>query len=187
MSKSIFTPSLSRIALVLAVGALALTGCDKGEDGAKGKGKQRQVKMKMGDKPVGEGSVTAKVATFDPNADIVLDLDKYGSERPDEYRVQQAFFDRFGALDECVWAEKDRRGSEKQLKGDVSMSIKLNPESARPFAVNATMPKKFKKNQKLSDCLREAGASSEFPTYDGPPVVVDFEFELDPGSDWVEE
>ena len=187
MTHRILTKTLACAAMTLAVGTLTLSGCDKSDSGDKGKGKQRQVKMKMGDKPVGEGSVTAKVATFDPNADIVLDLDKYGSERPDEYRVQQAFFDQFGALDECVWAEKDRRGSEKQLKGDVSMAIKLNPESATPFAVNANMPKKFAKNETLTECMREAGASSQFPTYDGPPVVVEFEFELDPGSDWVEE
>jgi len=29
-------------------------------------------------------TVKANISTFDPNADVVLDLDKYGSERPDD-------------------------------------------------------------------------------------------------------
>jgi hypothetical protein len=109
-------------------------------------------------------------------------MDKFGgAERPDQYVIQQAFFNQFAALDECVWAEKDRRGSEDQLLGDVSMAVKLNPESQRPFGVNAQMPKGFEKSGKLKDCLREAAANAGYPTYDGPPVIVDFEFELDPG------
>ena len=33
----------------------------------------------------------------------------------------------------------------------------------------------------------EEVAKVDFPKYDGPPVVVEFEFELDPGWVWVEE
>lgn len=187
MRHRIVPSSLVCASLFVALAVAPAIGCGKGDSPAKEAAKGRQVKMKMGDKPVGAGSVSAKVASFDPNADTVLDLDRYGSERPDEYQVQQAFFDRFGALDECVMAEKDRRGSDSQLAGDVQMAIKLNPESAQPFAVNASMPKAFAKNESLTECLREAGASSQFPTYDGPPIVVEFEFELDPGSTWEEE
>lgn len=157
---------------------LALPAC--GKSGSQNKASQREVKVKIGG-ATAPGSVTANIAEFDPTADITLDMDKYGSERPDDYVVQQAFFNTFGALDECVWAEKDRRGSEDQLLGDVSMSVKLNPESPRPFGVNATMPEGYAKSVKLKDCLREAAASAGYPTYDGPPLIVDFEFQLDPG------
>jgi hypothetical protein len=173
-----------RVTLVLAsclMFGLALPAC--GKSGTSNKASQREVKVKVGGASA-PGSVTANVAEFDPNADITLDLDKYGSDRPDQYQIQQAFFAQFSALDECVWAEKDRRGSEDQLLGDVSMAVKLNPEG-RPFGVNASMPEGYEKSTKLKDCLREAAANADYPKYDGPPVVVDFEFELDPG--YVEE
>jgi hypothetical protein len=165
------------LASCLMIG-LALPAC--GKSGVQGKTSQRDVKVKVGG-AAAPGSVTANISEFDPNADISLDMDKWGDQRPDQYVIQQAFFNQFGALDECVWAEKDRRGSEDQLMGDVSMAVKLNPESQRPFGVNAAMPEGFENSTKLKDCLREAAASAGYPTYDGPPVIVDFEFELDPG------
>lgn len=165
------------VASCLMIG-LALPAC--GKSGSQNKTKEREVTVKVGG-AAAPGSVTANIAEFDPTADVTLDMDKYGVERPDQYAIQQAFFDQFGALDECVWAEKDRRGSEDQLLGDVSMSVKLNPESPRPFGVNATMPSRYEDSIKLKDCLREAAAGAGYPTYDGPPVIVDFEFELDPG------
>lgn len=168
--------SLVLVASCLMI-SLALPAC--GKSGTKSKASQREVKVKVGG-AASAGSVTANVAEFDPNADVALDLDKWGVERPDQYQIQQAFFDQFGALDECVWAEKDRRGSEDQLLGDVSMAVKLNPEG-RPFGVNATLPSGYEKSGKLEDCLREAAANAAYPKYDGPPVVVEFEFELDPG------
>lgn len=163
-------------ALLLLASAVALPAC-KSKDSGK---KQRKVTMKMGGTSA-PNAVTANVADFDPNADFVLELDKYGSERPDEYAVQQAFFGQFEALDECVAKHKQRKGSDNQLLGDVAMAVKLNPEKRRPFAVNAQMPEDYAKAKKLADCLREAAASAPYPTYDGPPVIVEFEFELDPG------
>jgi hypothetical protein len=178
---SITRPHLISLACLLV---LAVPAC--GKSGNPGKTSQRKVTVKIGGAST-PGSVTANVAEFDPNADVSLDMDKFGSERPDQYSIQQAFFGQFGALDECVLAEKDRRGDEAQLLGDVSMAVKLNPEQSRPFGVNASMPDAHAKATKLQDCLREAAASAPYPTYDGPPVVVDFEFELDPGFIEVEE
>jgi hypothetical protein len=173
---------LRRSHLVLAsclMLGVALPACGKSQTKDKASSK-REVKVKVGG-AAAPNAVGANIAEFDPNADISLDMDKYGTERPDEYQVQQAFFGQFGAIDECVWAEKDRRGSERQLPGDVALSVKLNPEQSRPFGVNATMPDGLSKAEKLANCLREAAASAPYPTYDGPPVVVDFEMELDPG------
>jgi hypothetical protein len=182
MSNPSRLPHLLAVTSCLVLG-LALPACGKsGNVGSKSK--QRQLTVKVGGASA-PSSVTANIAEFDPNADISLDMDKYGSETPDEYAIQQAFFGQFGAIDECVWAEKDRRGNEKQLQGDVAIAVKLNPEQSRPFGVNANMPKGFAKSTKLTNCLREAAAGAPYPTYDGPPRVVEFEFELDPG--YVEE
>jgi len=133
-------------------------------------------------------TVTANIAEFDPSADMEFDMDKWGSEMPDEYAVQQAFSNSFTAMDECVWNYKEQKGmTDKTLAGDVKMSVKLNPKKSDPMGINVEMPAKFAKKDKLAKCIRDAAADAPFPTYDGPPYVVNFEFELDAGSEWVEE
>jgi hypothetical protein len=54
---------------------LALPAC--GKSGTQGKTSQRNVTVKVGG-AAAPGSVTANVAEFDPNADISLDMDKFG-------------------------------------------------------------------------------------------------------------
>ncbi len=121
----------------------------------------------------------ANVASFDPDEAVNFDLNAYGADRPDQYAIEQAFNGAFPAFDECVGAEKDRLGSEDQLPGDLKLAIKLNPKEKSPFAVNAELADGL--SDKLKECLREAAAGVAYPTYDGPPVVVNFELELDPG------
>lgn len=160
---------------------LALPACGKSRSGGK-QAKARTLSVKVGG-AAAPGSVTANVGEFDPNADVTLDLDKYGSERPDEFEVQQAFFAQFEAIDGCVVDHKRRAGLEDDavLTGDVALAVKLNPEQSTPYGVNATMPEPYAEADNLRDCLRNAAADAPYPTYDGPSVVVDFEFELDPG------
>lgn len=173
------------VALVLAASFFTLPACSKSADEAK-QPPQRKLKMTMGGTAAAD-AVTANVAEFDPNADVLLDMDSYGGEHPDEFAIQQAFFGQFEAIGQCVFDEKDRRKSEEQMLGDVMIAVKLNPKSSRPFGVNATMPEDYEKATKLKDCLREAAADARYPKWDGAPRVVEFEFELDPGSVWVEE
>ncbi len=133
-------------------------------------------------------TVTANISEFDPTADMEFDMDKWGSEMPDEYGVQEAFSNSFTAMDDCVWNFKEKKGlTKKTLEGDVKMSVKLNPKKSEPLAINVEMPEKYAEKDKLAKCLRDAAASAPYPTYDGPPYVVNFEFELDAGSVWVEE
>lgn len=128
-------------------------------------------------------TVKANVATFDPNADVVLDLDKYGTERPDDYAAQMAFHQAFEPMDQCVISAKARKGisPDKVLKGDVDVAVKLEPKTGKASAVNATLSK-YDKDVALKDCIREAVAGVQFPQYDGPPVVVEFSTELDAGT-----
>lgn len=159
---------------VVAVGIIAITGFNPIQQADAGAGKGR--------------TVTANISEFDPGADMEFDLDKWGTEMPDEYAVEQAFSASFTAMDDCVWNYKEKTGAtSKTLPGDVKMAVKLNPEKSDPLGVNVEMPAKFAKKDKLAKCLRDAAASAPFPTYDGPPYVVNFEFELDAGSEWVEE
>lgn len=130
----------------------------------------------------GRKATMASIASFDPDAAVAFDLEAYGTDRPDQYAIEQAFATQYGAFDECVLAAKKRKKSGKQLPGEVSMAIKLNPKSDKPFAVNADMPEGLR-DDKLKDCLREAAAAAAYPPYDGPPVVTKFTFELDPGGD----
>lgn len=121
----------------------------------------------------------ANIATFDPDEDIHFDLNAYGTSRPDQYAIEQAFAGAYPGMDTCVADEKARKKSEKQLPGEAKFAIKLNPKESRPFAVNAELEQGL--SPKLNDCLREAVAGVTYPTYDGPPTVVKFTTELDPG------
>lgn len=182
--------NLSRVSLVLLSSCLLLSlpACGKSGSAEKDKNSQRKLKVKIGD-AAAPGEVTANVAEFDPNAAISLDMDSYGGERPDDYEVQQAFYGAFDGIGSCVTAERERQkiADDATLPGDVTIAVKLNPERGRPFGVNATMPEGLEDNEVLEDCMREEVAKVDYPKYDGPPVVVEFEFELDPGSVWVEE
>ena len=147
------------------------------------------VGCKKPDKRRGTRTVKATIAEFDP-ASMTVDLDKYGSERVDDWEVQQAFNRSFDGLDQCVFAAKEKAGMkpEDTLDGDVDFAVKLNPKEDKPFGVNAQLSsKKWGGNEDLKDCLREAVAGVGFPTYDGPPQVAEFSTQLDPGSEWVEE
>lgn len=135
-------------------------------------------------------TVKANVSTFDPNGDIGVDLDKYGSERPDDYAVQQAFHGAFEPMDECVLEAKKRKGmgTAAVLEGDLAVAVRLDPAiGTKPAAVNATLPKRYAKDDDLAQCLRNAVGGVTFPQYDGPPVVVDLSCELDAGSEYEED
>jgi hypothetical protein len=122
--------------------------------------------------------VFAAVPEFNP--ETPLDLDRYeGSERPDQDVVMERFNGTFGAIDQCVESER-KRAHVEQVDGNAFVDVLLNPEGNRPLGVNAKTDAS-KTRSKLQGCLREAVASANFPGYDGPPVVVNFEFEIDPG------
>lgn len=119
-----------------------------------------------------------------------VDLNKYpGGERPDDQEVLEAFSAQMDRLADCVEGAKDRAkmGEDDRMEGGALMTILLNPEGERPLAVSAELPEKVKKDKRLRQCLRVATWKADYPSYDGPPIEVDFEFELDPGYDWVEE
>jgi hypothetical protein len=77
--------------------------------------------------------------------------------------------------------------TDSMLAGDLSVAVKLNPKEARPLGVNATLPGKYDRDSDLKDCIRDAVATASFPTYDGPPIVAEFETQLDAGSEWEDE
>ncbi len=129
-------------------------------------------------------SANAAVPTFDPQAD--QDLDTYdGSERPDETNVLSAFERSYEDIDECV--AKAKRGRDIVLQGSADVQVLLNPHGQRPLGVNASVAGPQAKNRTLVECLRYASSQAPYPAYDGPPVVVEVSFDLDPGYDVVEE
>ena len=163
------TLGLLSLATAVSFGAVACKKPDKGRTGKR--------------------TVKATIAEFDPSS-MTVDLDKYGTERVDDWEVQQAFNRSFDSLDMCVVKAKKKHGvgPESALSGDVDFAVQLNPKADKPFAVNATLSEsKLNKDSDLKDCLRDAVAGVGFPTYDGPPQVAEFSTQLDPGSDWEEE
>ncbi|MCR9160601.1 MAG: PilZ domain-containing protein [Nannocystaceae bacterium] len=132
--------------------------------------------------PTAEAAKTS-VPTFDPNADVVLDM-KAGGERPDEFSLTQAFEQQYSSFDECVADAK--KNPNQTLPGDVDVEVLLNPKGHEPLGINAKLPAEVDKKS-LRECLRGAVAAADYPSYDGVPVVVTFSFELDPGTYWEEE
>jgi len=135
---------------------------------------------------IGAASMTASanttVPTFDPSADTEIDMEA-GPERPDKQEVLDAFSQQYDAIDQCVVSSKPKMNS--TLEGDVQVAVLLNPKGDTPLGVNAELPDNVKKNGKLRECLRTAVAKADYPSYDGPPIVVEFDFELDPGYEEV--
>ncbi|HWB78839.1 MAG TPA: hypothetical protein VG755_27950 [Nannocystaceae bacterium] len=160
---------------MLTLGALVAFGC-KGVD----KGKR------------GGRTVKASIQAFDPNADIGFEFGDgggEGGETPDDFTVRSEFEKSLPGVDQCVADYKTRKGmkAEKQLEGDVSLSVKLNPKHSQPLGINASISSKHDKDDSLKTCIKEAIDRAAFPTYNGMPRIVDFTFELDPGSEWVDE
>jgi hypothetical protein len=166
--------TFATLASVALIAGLTITGCNKTSEG---RAKARTVKASM--------------AEFDPNAD--LDLDAWGgSERPDDYAVQMAFNATTEQMDACIAEFKTAKGikTEKQLDGDFKAMVKLNPKKSTPLGVNAELPAKYASDAKLTQCMRDAVGAAPYPTYDGPPIVVEFTTQLDAGfaeyDDWDE-
>jgi hypothetical protein len=128
-------------------------------------------------------AATTTVPTFDPQQDVVMDMDS-GSERPDQQVVLEAFSRRYDAIDACVVDSRSGK-SRKQIEGEAHVAVLLNPKGATPLGVNADLPESAHKDRGLRECLRAAAAGAEYPSYDGPPIVVEFDFELDPGYEEV--
>ena len=122
------------------------------------------------------------VPTFDPDGDVVMNMDA-GSERPDQQRITEAFSRQYDAIDACVVDSKGDK--DRTLEGEAHVSVLLNPKGATPLGVNTELPGGSKKDRQLRECLRSAVATADYPSYDGPPVVVEFAFELDPGFEEV--
>jgi len=150
--------------------ALAAVGCKEPEIKQAGRTAGRTVK--------------ASIGTFDPNADLGIDLDKFGTERPDDYEVQMSLNQAFAGMDACVAAVKERKGiaADTQLSGDLDLQVKLEPKTGKAMAVNATISGKYAKDEALNGCLRDAVAKVDFPKYDGPPVVAEIYTQLDGGT-----
>ncbi len=119
----------------------------------------------------------AAVPTFDPNASTELVAD--GAERPDEFVLLGAFERQRAQMDRCV--EDAKAGDDVSLQGTATMEVLLNPAGKRPLGINGKVSEDAPKDTGLVECLRAATASAPYPGYDGPPVVVEFDFEIDAG------
>ena len=133
-------------------------------------------------------TVKASIQAFDPNADIGFEFGDGGGggEMPDDYAIRMAFNNTFESMDSCVGSYKDRKGmaADKQLDGELTISVKLNPQDSAPLGINASISSRHDKDDDLKTCIKEAVEKAPFPTYDGAPRIVDFSTELDAGSEF---
>jgi len=119
----------------------------------------------------------AAVPNFDPNA--TTELTEEGGERPDEFVLLGAFERQRAQMDRCV--DDAKAGDDVTLKGTATMEVLLNPAGHRPLGINGKVSDDAPKDTGLMECLRVATASAPYPGYDGPPVIVEFDFEIDAG------
>jgi hypothetical protein len=168
MARTRIFDGLGKAMLMTAALGLSVTACKKPDPNARHNAR----------------TVKASVAEFDP-ASVELDLNKWGTKRVDDYLVQEAFNRSFDGMDRCIAEHKQRKGipEDRTLQGTADFEVQLNPETGRPFAVNAKLSDgSLDKEKELSDCLREVVADVGFPTYDGPPQVAEFSVQpLDAG------
>ena len=73
------------------------------------------------------------------------------------------------------------------LVGDGQVQILLDPNGKQPLGVNVNVPEAYAGHRDFVDCIQVAAAQAPYPQYDGPPFIVEFEFELDPGYKVYEE
>lgn len=66
--------------------------------------------------------------------------------------------------------------------GYARLQVLLDPAGEDPMGVNVHVPESLAQRESFVECLRTATAAAPYPTYDGPPVVVDFEIELGGGD-----
>jgi hypothetical protein len=130
-------------------------------------------------------SVKANIAEFDPDADMEFDMNKWGTELPDEYDIETAFGSSLEKMDGCVISHKSRAKMESDavLEGEAYLAVQLDPKRGRPAGVNVTLPDAIQTDTRLSKCIRDVAYKVGYPKYDGPPRVVNLSFELDPGYD----
>ena len=119
----------------------------------------------------------AAVPNFDPNA--TTELTAEGGERPDELVLLGACERQRGQMDRCV--DEAKSGNDVTFEGTATMEVLLNPAGARPLGINGRASEDAPKDAGLMECLRSATASAPYPGYDGPPVIVEFDFEIDAG------
>lgn len=128
----------------------------------------------------------SSIPEFDPD-NFTVDMNAYpGNQAPDEQEVIRAFENQFSAIDVCVAKAKRKRN--QRIKGFAEMKVLLNPSGDAPLGLHSRVPEPLQANKRgraLASCLRTAIASAEYPKFRGPPVVAEFEFEIDPGEEYV--
>ncbi|MGB1699363.1 MAG: hypothetical protein ACPHRO_05380 [Nannocystaceae bacterium] len=134
-------------------------------------------------------AVKANIAEFDPEKDLDFDMNKWGTELPDEYDIETAFSRSLEKMDGCVISHKSRAkmGEDDVLEGEAFLAVKLDPKRGRPAGVNVTLPDAIETDKKLSKCIRDVAYKVGYPKYDGPPRVVNLSFELDPGYEMIDD
>lgn len=68
---------------------------------------------------------------------------------------------------------------EEMSMGYARLQVLLDPTGQDPMGINVHLPEHLSQRDAFVQCIRTAAAAAPYPEYDGPPVIVDFEIELD--------
>lgn len=111
------------------------------------------------------------VPRYDPQADVELGD---GSERPDDAAVKAELRALEPAFDRCI-ADAVAAGVTVG-SGRVEFELGLTP-TGKIAGVNAKAPAAIR-DSGIVPCLRKVIFDHRFPKYDGPPMPVDYSFEI---------
>jgi hypothetical protein len=112
-----------------------------------------------------------EIPRYDPKADVEVGD---GSERPDDGAVKSQLRALEPDFDRCI-ADAIAAGVTVG-NGRVEFEFGLTP-SGRVAGVNAKAPAAIK-DSGVVPCLRKVIYDHRFPKYDGPPIPVDYSFEI---------
>lgn len=149
-------------------------------DSKRRRGRRRRGGRRGADGPAGDGD-----APFTPVNDshvpqfssAPVNLDKYeGSERLDDATVDREMNKLVPKFQRCVTAAAE--ASDEDLgRGTLRFKIRLGPEG-KILGVSVTAPASLQVFG-IVPCARKTVYDHRFPRYDGPPMQVDFSFDVD--------
>jgi hypothetical protein len=151
---------------------------DAPEEGKRRRGKGRR--RSDADEPTDDAAAPAtyqpvddsRIPRHDPNATRVLDAD--GSERPDDATIRAHLRKLEPAFDRCI--ADAVAGGVRFANGRVEFDLGI-AATGRVSGVTAKAPPAIQSTGVVS-CLRKVIFDHRFPTWDGPPMDVEYGFDI---------
>lgn len=139
------------------------------------KGRRRRGSRSGGDAVAGSAPVfdDSAIPRFDPNRVQTIG-EGQGSERLSDRKVRQELERLEPGFNRCI--EQVANAGVDIGSGQVSFEIGIEP-SGKVWGITATAPRALRESGVVA-CMRKAIHRHRFPSWDGPPMGVDYSFDV---------